>query len=126
MRRSVYDQLGGFRDIPIMEDIELVCELRRRHGSKILISSLILMLLFNSHDIIRQIVYLRRACCDVWPAVEDVWSRKKYLNESGESCTQLGIQDLKGLRSVVCYLSCAMPCKVDYAATVVAYSSSES
>ena len=40
VRRSVFEAMGGFADVPLMEDVEFSCRLRRRAGLTILAPSI--------------------------------------------------------------------------------------
>ena len=40
MRRACFEELGGYADVPLMEDVEFSCRLRRRGGVALLSPSI--------------------------------------------------------------------------------------
>ena len=40
VRRAVFEALGGYADVPLMEDVEFTCRLRKRSGLKLLVPSI--------------------------------------------------------------------------------------
>ena len=93
--RQLYDQVGGYRDIPVMEDVDIVRRLGRRRLAVLPVSALTSARRYRQHGYIRRVLRNQTCLALYYAGVSPARIRRIYEIES-ERVEPLAAREMRG------------------------------
>jgi len=80
MQRAAYQALGGFPDIPLMEDIEMSSRLKKRFGRPVCLSKRVVTSSrrWEEHGIVRTVLLMWQLRFEYWLGVDPTILKQRY------------------------------------------------